>query len=115
MITQRVVDALSLKPVSHTQVHDASGIRPSPVYAVTLILPNIRLNIPFTTIGVLPGVDMLIGMDIINLGDFSITNKNNNTIFSFRMPSQKHIDYVEDSNKEAALAAKQMKGGFRKR
>ena len=42
-------------------------------------------------------IDVLIGMDIIRHGDFSITNINNRTTFSFRTPSIKEIDYVEES------------------
>jgi len=31
--------------------------------------------------------DILIGMDIITMGDFAITNDNGNTVFSFRIPT----------------------------
>ncbi len=40
-------------------------------------------------------VDVLIGMDVIGLGDFSITNKDGKTTFSFREPSMEEIDYTE--------------------
>ena len=43
--------------------------------------------------------EMLIGMDIISQGDFSVTHADGKTTFSFRMPSVKTIDYVEDSQK----------------
>ena len=45
-------------------------------------------------------IDVLIGMDIIQHGDFSITNVNNKTTFSFRTPSMKEIDYVKESKTE---------------
>lgn len=35
----------------------------------------------------------IIGMDVIELGDISITNYNGNTCLSFRAPSQHRIDY----------------------
>jgi hypothetical protein len=39
--------------------------------------------------------DILIGMDIITLGDFAITNANHRTVVSFRIPPDtKHIDFV---------------------
>ena len=38
-------------------------------------------------------------MDIIKHGDFSITNTNNRTTFSFRTPSIQEIDYVKESKK----------------
>lgn len=40
--------------------------------------------------------DLIIGMDIITQGDFSITNLGGRTIFSFRIPSQHSIDYEQD-------------------
>ena len=36
--------------------------------------------------------DLLIGMDIITITDFLITNKDNKTIFQFRSPSEGGID-----------------------
>ncbi|MBI3139488.1 MAG: SEC-C domain-containing protein [Sphingobacteriales bacterium] len=37
-------------------------------------------------------------MDIITLGDFSITNHNGDTCMSFRLPSSHEIDYVKNLN-----------------
>ena len=45
--------------------------------------------------------EILIGMDIIGLGDFAITNKNNKTTLSFCLPSLAEIDFnplVNDYN-----------------
>ena len=57
------------------------------------------------TKGNLPGGsgDVLIGMDIITQGDFSITNKDQKTVFSFRFPSETHTDYVKEHNHRAKL------------
>ena len=35
----------------------------------------------------IPGVDILIGMDIITMGDFVITNADGKTLFSFVIPT----------------------------
>jgi preprotein translocase subunit SecA len=40
---------------------------------------------------------MLIGMDIIGLGDFVVTNFNGKTMFSFRMPSMASMDFCKNS------------------
>ena len=40
--------------------------------------------------------DVLIGMDIISRGDFAITHPGGRTKFSFRVPSQADIDFVEE-------------------
>ena len=37
--------------------------------------------------------DIIIGMDTITRGDLAITNKNGETWFSFRIPSQEHIEF----------------------
>ena len=49
------------------------------------------------TTGKLNGIDFLIGMDIITLGDFSVTNLNGKTTFSFRYPSCETINYVKQA------------------
>lgn len=40
-------------------------------------------------------IDVLIGMNIISLGDLSVTNYEGKTVFSFRVPSQGCTDYVK--------------------
>jgi hypothetical protein len=41
-------------------------------------------------------IDLLIGMDIILLGDFSISNGGGNTLFSFAIPSfENRTDHYE--------------------
>lgn len=37
--------------------------------------------------------DVIIGMDIITLGDFVITNKDDQTWFAFCYPSCEHIEF----------------------
>jgi hypothetical protein len=41
----------------------------------------------------LPGCDILIGMDIIGMGDFAVSNYNGRIVFSFRVPSMAEIDF----------------------
>jgi hypothetical protein len=42
------------------------------------------------------GIDALIGMDILGLGDFTVTHHGGNTTFSFCCPSRKDIDFVAE-------------------
>jgi len=42
--------------------------------------------------------DVLIGMDIISLGDFAITNFGGKTRFTFSIPSTRVIDFVQEGN-----------------
>lgn len=40
-----------------------------------------------------------LGVDVIGIGDFAITNFNGKTVLSFRAPSMECIDYVRQHNK----------------
>jgi hypothetical protein len=69
------------------------------LFLVDIGLPNgVRASNIRVTDGDIFGCDVLIGMDIIGAGDFSITNVNGITVMSFRLPSIKEIDYVEEAN-----------------
>jgi hypothetical protein len=81
-----VVDKCGLKPIGVIQVQGVHGVAQAETFVVNLRLPN-QLGIPQMTVtrgelGV--GADVLIGMDIIGHGDFSITCVGGNTVFSFR-------------------------------
>lgn len=57
--------------------------------------PKMPKGIEATEVSALSGgCDALIGMDVITLGDFSITNHKGITCMSFRCPSSHEIDYV---------------------
>lgn len=96
VITQAVVDDLGLQPVGFTQVHTAGGTKTSPVYMVCMILSNgaVRINTRATLADLVDAGDVLLGMDVIGLGDFAVTNVNGKTTVSFRIPSLEEIDYV---------------------
>ena len=99
VITQRVADTCGLQPIGRTKVHTVGGEKESLVYLASVFLPN-KIGIsPITvTVGELGGdCDVLIGMDIISRGDFAVTNKDGNTLFSFRMPSTERIDFEKNS------------------
>jgi hypothetical protein len=59
---------------------------------VHIHLPNDVLIGPIQVVeGMLEGVDVLIGMDIIGEGDFILTNNDGHTDFSFTIPSVKKL------------------------
>jgi len=77
VITQKVVQECGLNPISIVNVHTASGEALSNVYLVSIWLPN-KVVIPQirVTEGTIGGdTEVLIGMDIMNRGDFAVTNK----------------------------------------
>ncbi len=101
VITQKIVDALGLIPAGKATVNTASetGYKTN-VYYIDLFLKNdLRITSVRVTVGrIADDIDCLIGMDIIALGDFSITNYNDATCMSYRIPSHHEIDYVKDPN-----------------
>ena len=98
-ITQEVVDRLQVKPIGMAQVGHANGHTNAEVYLINVKLPN---EVAFVGIRAtklkLTDTDMLIGMDVITMGDFAITNVSGKTAYSFRVPSIECIDYVEQAN-----------------
>lgn len=99
VISKAVIDRLNLKPISVAKVYHANGESFANVFAINLILPNqVGFHFVKVTEGILAGFDLIIGMDIITTGDFSITNFDSKTTFSFRVPSLKEVDFVKESN-----------------
>ena len=96
VISNALAEALNLNPVGEMLVDSVNGKFRTKKYVISITLPN-KLNIENLVVSsgnLGPGIDLLIGLDLITLGDFSITNVNNRTVFSFRFPSTKVIDYV---------------------
>jgi len=95
VITKKIADELGLKPTGMVEVRHAGGTDMVPTYAINIGLPN---GVAFCFIKVSEGnlsdFDVLIGMDIITKGDFSITNVDRSTSLSFRIPSLETVDYV---------------------
>lgn len=100
VVTKQVADELGLKPIGITEVYHAQGKGLTNEYLVNVallngvVIPGVRV-----TEGILAGCDVLIGMDIIAMGDFAVTNANSNggTTFSFCIPSVAEIDFVPRS------------------
>ena len=74
-------------------------------YSLDVYLPNrVRMaKVQMTEINQSlphPDIECVIGMDIISLGDCSVSHSDGNTFFSFRVPSLGGIDYVEKSNRK---------------
>lgn len=104
VISQEVATRLKLVSEGTAKVFHAQGSKQVPKYFVNLGLPN-RVQVVGVEVldGILKGCDLLIGMDIINMGDFAVTNRDGVTMLSFQMPSVRHIDFVkilEESERE---------------
>jgi predicted aspartyl protease len=95
-ITTNVVKTLGLIPYSKLRVLTASGEVFQNVYKVCFHLPHdVSINIPVTEVPALQNkFGALVGMNIISMGDFTISNFEGRTCLSFRMPSQARTDYT---------------------
>ena len=107
-ITARAAQALNLQPTGLKMVYTAAGKAEKNTYLVNIMLPsNVGVqNVTVTEADLGDQIDVLVGMDIITLGDFSITNVGGNTTMSFRIPSSREIDYVPEANRANQLLQK---------
>lgn len=102
VITKKVVDALGIKPSGVTETYGVHGLRPVNTYVVDIGLPNkiCIADVQVTEGDLISHFDMLIGMDVIMLGDFAIANAEGKTRFSFCIPPHKNpIDLLEKSDR----------------
>ncbi len=97
-ISKELAQKLDLKPCGIEMTTSTTTSELSNVYEIILILHH-EIGIPMK-VNVASnihnsGIDMLIGMNVIALGDFAISNYNDETCFSFRYPSQGLIDFTK--------------------
>lgn len=87
VISQNIVDQLNLVATSKTKTFHANGESIVDVYYVNIMLPNnMGCNFLKVTKGILSGFDILIGMDIIGMGEFNISHQDGKSIFEFKLP-----------------------------
>nr|DAU18226.1 MAG TPA: retropepsin-like protein [Bacteriophage sp.] len=102
-ISEEIVDKYNLVPLAMTKSRTPSGILETSIYNIDIVINNEVMfqnwNVIGSKIGA-QGIDILIGMDVITKGDFAISNYNGKTQFSFRLPSQKDVDYKDEDIKD---------------
>jgi hypothetical protein len=101
VITSALAKKLNIRPTGRIQTHGVNETKEVNTYIVNILLPNrvVIQNVIVSEAQQTTGnFDVLIGMDIICIGDFAITNFNKSTTFSFRFPSSREIDFVPDAD-----------------
>lgn len=96
-IAPRVSSELKLTKFGEKNISGATNTKICNTYCIDIILPN-NLLVKDVVVAELHGntnYDLLIGMDIIRRGNFTVTNYNGQTKFSFISPSIEHLDYVD--------------------
>lgn len=103
VINQKVIDSLNLVQIGVTKTYHAHGEEKNvPQFLVNIGLPNrVEIFNVRVTRGVISNADVLIGMDIIGVGDFAVSNHKGQTRFTFRCPSCEAIDFVKKRPQQA--------------
>lgn len=98
---------IGAQPISRVIVNGVHGPQQCNQYLVNLYLPNrIRIDcVPVTELFGSAPFDALIGMDIISLGDFSISTIGGKTTFTFRIPPCQKQDFVRHWPKDNVVCA----------
>ena len=102
VITARVVSECKLIPTGMTQMLSVNGAQMVETCDVSLRLPQrVQINgLKVSKAKELSGdAEILIGMDIIGMGDFAVSSWKGKTVFTFRMPSVERIDFIPRSDK----------------
>jgi hypothetical protein len=96
-ITKNLAKKLGLYTIREQIVAGVTGSALCNVYLIALSLLN-GIVLPEVEVADCEGdigCDILIGMDIIGLGDFAVCNPQGKTTFSFRVPSVKAVDFTD--------------------
>jgi len=109
-----VVEKLSIVPTGKENISTPSGTQTVDTFLVDIVLPN-RVEVKEVKVRHVDeigkqGIGALVGMDIILLGDFAVSNCNSETVFSFRIPSKQKTDYVTELNFQKTIGPKHGKG-----
>ena len=88
VVSRRLVAQMGLEPIDTGIAYTVQGSYEASIYLLDLMLPNQMLVKALrVSEGDFDDCDILIGMDVIRLGDFSISNLRK-TVFSFRIPAE---------------------------
>ena len=102
-ITPDIMTKLKVTPVDKKTIAGIHSTQIVDIVYITVELPNnvIKRNIEVAVCNIPSNVGMILGMDIILLGDFALSNGNSQTLLSFAVPPFKEkIDFSKRQNEE---------------
>jgi hypothetical protein len=87
-VTPLIQQELELVQIGTKYIRGVTGTKKVPVVLLTLELPNdlLKQTVEVVVCNFSTNVGMIIGMNIITLGDFALLHGNNRTEFSFTIP-----------------------------
>jgi DNA-binding sugar fermentation-stimulating protein len=95
-ITPEIRDKLKATAVNRKKIAGIHTAQEVDIVAITIELPNrvVKKSIEVAVCNMTSNIGMILGMDIISLGDFALSNGNDQTLFSFAVPPyQDKIDF----------------------
>lgn len=102
VITKAAAEKLGLAATGMVRVKGVNQTNRTKAYLVDIHLPNrvVIKALKVTECSDLTNssIEMLIGMDVIGIGDFAVSCYQGITSFSFRFPSVAHADYIVPAN-----------------
>lgn len=108
-INVKIAEELGLVPIGKTKTSTANGICEVFTYYLNIMLPN---NLPVNGLLVtgtnLGDTDMLVGMDVISMGQLSISSDDNITVASFVVPRLEMKDFIDDLKRMDRAAFKRI-------
>jgi hypothetical protein len=112
VITSKLAQELGLIPTGKITITGVNHKTQENTYLVNIYLPN-DVCFPFVKIAEVPalsgGAGLLIGMDIIGSGDFSVYTEEGKTVMTYRYPSIGGVDFVVE---EGNIASKKSANYF---
>ena len=95
-ITSRAARKIGAIPCRIKNVVGVHGAKQAQPYNIDLLLPS-NVFIPDVIASEMSdeaNFDVLVGMEVLNRGDFCVTNYQGKTVFTFRVPSLEVMDYT---------------------
>jgi len=96
-VSENVISSLNLTPIGKQNLITPNGRQDRFTYLCHIVLPNRQRVTDMVVVGSeigLGGIDVLLGMDVIGLGDFIVSNYQGNSAFTFRFPSSHCYDFT---------------------
>ncbi len=115
VITASAASELGLITIQKALSNGVHGAKEVNVYKLNLTLNNEQIKIDTLVtecveLSANNEINFIIGMNVINLGDFAITNYSGKTMMSFRIPSVQKIDFVRGINGASPLVKDKIPG-----
>lgn len=121
VISKEVANQLNLVPTGKITITGVNHTSEENTYFVNIYLPN-KVMLMYVKIVEAPalsgGAGMLVGMDIIGSGDFSVYNEDGKTVMSYRFPTIGGMDFAQEAgnirNQRAIIQTIEKERGNRK-